>query len=92
MSTPNVTTSPVLNLFEAAEYVRRTPKALRSLRERRGGPDSFRAGGRVMYRIAALDAWLAANEAADSRSNRDLDPTQRAAEPRRATGRRLASA
>jgi hypothetical protein len=82
MSSSNVV-SPVLNLIEAAEYVRRTPKAMRKLREYRRGPASFKAGGRVMYRVAELDAWLATEEASDSRSNRALDPTRHAATPRR---------
>jgi hypothetical protein len=74
--------SPVLTLPEAAAYVRRTTKAMRRLREQRRGPDSFKAGGRIYYRVVALDNWLADAEAADSRSNPELDPTQVAPEPR----------
>lgn len=91
MST-SIAVSPVLNLIEAAAYVRRTPKAMRKLREYRRGPASFKAGGRVMYRITALDAWLAAEEASDSRSNPALDPTRHAAAPRRAKRVQAASA
>jgi hypothetical protein len=87
MSKDSGVQSPILNLIEAAEYVRRTPKAMRCLRERRSGPASFKSGGRVMYRLAALDAWLEADEAKDSRSNLTLDPTRQAPEPRRAKRR-----
>jgi len=75
--------SPVMTLAEAARYVRRSPKALYSLRERRAGPPSFRLAGRIYYRRAALDAWLAEGEARDSRSNPELDPTRRPPERRR---------
>ncbi len=92
MSINQPVTSPVMTLLEAAEYVRRSPKALRGLRERRRGPASFKAEGRVMYRLSALDEWLAATEAADSRSNLSLDPTRAPAEPLRPRGRRLLSA
>lgn len=81
-------TSPVLTLNEAADYVRRTPKAMRRMRELRRGPASFKAGGRVMYRVTALDEWLATSEAADSRSNPGLDPTRRAPQPRLPRARR----
>ncbi|GAA1164418.1 helix-turn-helix domain-containing protein [Kitasatospora gansuensis] len=75
--------SPVLSLEEAAAYIRRTPKALRCLRERRTAPAGFRTGGRVMFRRAELDDWLAKHEAQDSRTNPALDPTRVAPEPRR---------
>ncbi|MFJ4799172.1 helix-turn-helix transcriptional regulator [Kitasatospora purpeofusca] len=73
----------LLTLEEAAAYIGRSTKGLRGLRERRSGPPGFRAGGRVMYRRTALDAWLDAQEAKDSRSNLELDPTRQAPEPRR---------
>lgn len=78
---------PVLPHDQAAAYIGRTPKALYCLNDRRMGPASFRTGGRRMYRITALDAWLAEHEAQDSRSNLELDPTRRAPEPRRAKRR-----
>ncbi|WP_457028073.1 helix-turn-helix domain-containing protein [Kitasatospora sp. P5_F3] len=78
---------PVLGIREAAKYIGRTTKAMYCLRDRRTGPASFKAGGRVVYRVAALDAWLAAYEAKDSRSNSELDPTRLAPEPRRSTRR-----
>ncbi|MGV9271480.1 helix-turn-helix domain-containing protein [Kitasatospora sp. NPDC003701] len=74
----------ILTLEEAAAYIGRSVKGLRGLRERRSGPPGFRAGGRVMYRITALDAWLADHEARDSRSNPALDPTRQAPEALRA--------
>ncbi|MCG6499420.1 helix-turn-helix domain-containing protein [Kitasatospora sp. A2-31] len=77
------TMSPLLTLEEAAAYIGRTPKGLRRLRERRSGPPGFRVEGRVMYRLTALNDYLAACEARDSRSNPALDPTRRAPEPRR---------
>ncbi|MGW6913751.1 helix-turn-helix domain-containing protein [Kitasatospora sp. NPDC054939] len=86
------TKSPVLTLDEAAAYIGRTPKGLRGLRHRRTAPPGFRAGGRVLFRIEALDAWLDEHESQDSRSNRGLDPTLRAPEPRRAPRRQPAAA
>ncbi len=82
--------SPVLNLKEAAAYVRRTPKAMYGLRTRHCGPASFRKNGRIYYRLVALDAWLAEGEAEDSRSNPALNPLARRPEPR--LGRRHAAA
>ncbi|MFI1619970.1 hypothetical protein ACH4VT_23835 [Streptomyces lydicus] len=43
------------------------------------GPPSFRMGpgGRVMYRRDLLDAWLAEQQEADSRSNPALSPMNR---------------
>ncbi len=79
--------SPVLTLREAAAYVRRTPRAMYNMRNRRTGPASFRAEGRVVYRLDALNRWLADQEARDSRSNPALDPTKQAPEPRRAKRR-----
>ncbi|MEV7599902.1 helix-turn-helix domain-containing protein [Kitasatospora sp. NPDC089797] len=76
--------SPFLSHKEAAAYIKRTPRALYCLNDRRQGPPSFRLGGRRMYRLVALKAWLREHEAADSRSNLALDPTRQAPEPRRA--------
>ncbi|WP_244502287.1 helix-turn-helix domain-containing protein [Streptomyces oceani] len=58
----------------AAEYLDISPNTLYVWRHRRQGPPSFRMGGRVMYRISALDDWVAAQEMADSRSNPALNP------------------
>jgi hypothetical protein len=68
---------------EAAAYVRRSPNAMKILRHRRKGPDSFERDGRILYYVAELDRWLAAGAATDSRSNRDLDPTAHVPRPRR---------
>ncbi|MFD5916216.1 helix-turn-helix transcriptional regulator [Kitasatospora sp. NPDC058201] len=76
-------TSPLLPHDKAAAYIGRTARALYCLNDRRMGPPSFRVGGRRMYRLAGLDAWLAEHEARDSRSNPELDPTRQAREPRR---------
>lgn len=89
---PTITTSRtntevkpvVLDIYGAAAYIGRTVKAMRRMRERRVGPPSFMNFGRVSYRVEELDRHLAANEAADSRSNPDLDPTLKPPEPRRA--------
>ncbi|MFG3253237.1 helix-turn-helix transcriptional regulator [Streptomyces sp. NPDC048172] len=63
-----------LTLPMAAEYLGISPNTLYVWRHRRQGPPSFRMGGRVMYRISALDDWVAAQEMADSRSNPALSP------------------
>ncbi|WP_432083003.1 helix-turn-helix domain-containing protein [Streptomyces sp. WAC 04229] len=63
-----------LNLAKAAEYLGISPNTLYVWRHRRQGPPSFRMGRRVMYRITALDAWVCAQEIADSRSNPALNP------------------
>ncbi|MFI6764208.1 helix-turn-helix transcriptional regulator [Streptomyces sp. NPDC050355] len=63
-----------LNLTKAAEYLGISPTTLYVWRHRRQGPPSFRMGGRVMYRISALDEWVMAQEQEDSRSNAALNP------------------
>ena len=81
-------TPVVLDVYGAAAYIGRTVKALRRMRERRVGPPSFISDGRVVWRVEELDRHLAKNEAADSRSNPDLDPTLKPPEPRRARATR----
>ncbi|WDT59879.1 helix-turn-helix transcriptional regulator [Streptomyces sp. G7(2002)] len=66
-----------LNLTKAAEYLGISPNTLYVWRHRRQGPPSFRMGGRVMYRISALNEWVIAQEKADSRSNAALSPLSR---------------
>ncbi|GAA0453747.1 helix-turn-helix transcriptional regulator [Streptomyces stramineus] len=61
-------------LADAADYIGYEISTLRKWRWKKIGPASFRAGGKVTYRIAVLDAWLAAQEAADPHSNPSLDP------------------
>ncbi|MFF0728392.1 helix-turn-helix transcriptional regulator [Streptomyces sp. NPDC004134] len=65
-----------LNVNEAATYLGLSPQTLYAWRHRRQGPPSFRMGrrGRVMYRRESLDAWISAQEQADSRSNSALNP------------------
>lgn len=72
-----------LNLPKAAEYLGISPNTLYVWRHRRQGPPSFRMGRRVMYRITTLDAWVRAQEQADSRSNLTLSPL--AQKPQRRT-------
>ncbi|MFE1174291.1 helix-turn-helix transcriptional regulator [Streptomyces sp. NPDC058773] len=66
--------SAFLNLPKAAEYLGLSPNTLYVWRHRRQGPPSFRMGRRVMYRITTLDEWVHAQEKADSRTNRSLNP------------------
>jgi predicted DNA-binding transcriptional regulator AlpA len=75
--------SAFLNLPKAAEYLGISPNTLYVWRHRRQGPPSFRMGRRVMYRITTLDAWVRAQEQADSRSNLALNPL--AQKPQRRT-------
>ncbi|SFG89549.1 Helix-turn-helix domain-containing protein [Streptomyces mirabilis] len=71
------TEAAFLNLPKAAEYLGISPNTLYVWRHRRQGPPSFRMGRRVMYRITTLDAWVRAQEQADSRSNPALNPLAR---------------
>lgn len=68
---------------DAAAYLGVAPGTLRTWRHRRVGPKSFRLGGRIVYRRRALDDYLDACEAADSRSNPDLNPLNRPQELKR---------
>ncbi|WP_030611694.1 helix-turn-helix transcriptional regulator [Streptomyces sclerotialus] len=73
-------TAPVaafLTVKRAASYLGISENTLYVWRHRRQGPPSFRMGGRVMYRVSALDAWIGQQEAADSRSNPLLSPLER---------------
>ncbi|WP_326692370.1 MULTISPECIES: helix-turn-helix domain-containing protein [unclassified Streptomyces] len=71
-----------LNVKRAASYLGISENTLYVWRHRRVGPPSFRMGGRVMYRVTALDEWIARQEDADSRSNPLLDPLRRGPGPR----------
>jgi predicted DNA-binding transcriptional regulator AlpA len=51
-------------LEEVAELVRKTPQALYTMRYKGTGPPSFRLGRRVVYRRAAVLAWVKEQEAA----------------------------
>lgn len=84
-------------LPQAADRLGVKPRTLHTWRQRRKGPASFRHAGRVVYRETALAEYLAECEAADSHSNRALDPTSRKPEldiaiPDRPKRRRTAAA
>lgn len=57
-----------LSEAEAAERARVSPKHLRNLRSRGGGPVFIKVGGgrRVVYAAADLDAWLDAGRVAST--------------------------
>jgi hypothetical protein len=67
---------------DAAKRLGVQPDTLKTWRYLRKGPASFKIGGRVVYRISVVDAFLAECEAADSRSNPALNPVLRAPEAR----------
>ncbi|UKY49836.1 helix-turn-helix domain-containing protein [Streptomyces inhibens] len=73
-----------LNVENAATYLGISTNTLYVWRHRRQGPPSFRMGpgGRVMYRRDLLDAWLAEQQEADSRSNPALSPMNRTTQRR----------
>lgn len=67
----------ILNVPEAAAYLRVSPATLNRYRSKGGGPVYTQtvAGGRVCYRKADLDAWLkerswsSTSEAQETRAN-----------------------
>ena len=50
--------SPYMRPVEAAEYVRLSTSTLAQMRVEQRGPKYFKAGGRVLYRMQDLDAWV----------------------------------
>lgn len=52
----------VFTTEEAAIYTRLSRQTLEGLRVKGGGPRYAKLSRRVLYRRAALDEWLAANE------------------------------
>ncbi|MCQ8831858.1 helix-turn-helix transcriptional regulator [Streptomyces malaysiensis] len=72
-------------LADAADYLGYDITTLRKWRLKKKGPASFKAGGKVAYRIAVLDAWLTEQEASDPHSNPALDPVNAPVESRLAT-------
>jgi predicted DNA-binding transcriptional regulator AlpA len=48
----------MLNEEEAAKYLRLSPRTLQKRRGDGFGPPFIKLGGRVVYRIADLDAWV----------------------------------
>ena len=67
-------TAAFLTVKRTAAYLGISENTLYVWRHRREGPPSFRMSGRVMYRVSVLDEWIAQQEAADSRSNPELNP------------------
>ncbi|MET7795752.1 helix-turn-helix transcriptional regulator [Streptomyces decoyicus] len=72
--TPKKAPPGCLLLEDAADYLGYEVSTLRKWRLKRRGPASFKAGGKVVYRIAVMDAWLAAQEAADPHTAAQLQP------------------
>jgi len=68
-------------LPEAAKRLGVEDSTLHKWRHRRVGPASFKHAGRVVYEITALDDYLKACKAADSRSNPALAPAARTRRP-----------
>ena len=68
-------------LKQAAERLGVQPSTLYKWRHLNKGPASFKHAGKVMYREDAIPAYLAACEAADSRSNPELNPLNRRPKP-----------
>ena len=56
----------LLTLTEVADMLRLPPGTLRAWRCQGVGPDSFKIGRRVVYRRSAVDAYIAAQEAAET--------------------------
>ncbi|WP_018649487.1 MULTISPECIES: helix-turn-helix domain-containing protein [unclassified Thioalkalivibrio] len=56
-----MTDNPNLTPEQAAEYLHLSPRTLIRWRNMRKGPPWVKAGRRVIYRRADVDAWLARN-------------------------------
>lgn len=54
----------LLRVNEVADLIRVSASTLRGWRMSRTGPDSFRLGGRVVYRRDEVERWIQAQEAA----------------------------
>lgn len=82
---PAATTLPapagLLWLEDAADRLGVKPSTLRKWRMLRIGPDSFKVAGRVVYRETKIAEYLEACEAADSRSNPELNPLLKKPQP-----------
>jgi hypothetical protein len=93
MSATAITADPpegCLWLKGAAAKLGVKPTTLYKWRHLRIGPPSFRHAGRIVYRVTAIDEYLAGCEAADSRSNPALNPVLHAPEARLAAPGRAA--
>lgn len=51
-----------MSTAEFAELVRRRPATIRRWRQDGFGPHGFRLGGRVLYRRAEIESWIAESE------------------------------
>jgi excisionase family DNA binding protein len=63
----DVMTRSLLTVQELADELRVAPSTLYQWRTDRRGPASFRLGGRVVYRRAAVEAWIDSQEQATAR-------------------------
>lgn len=59
----NVAQDQLLTIEEAAHYLRTTPSTMRYWQGIRKGPKSFKLGVRRLYRLSALDKFIAEAEA-----------------------------
>lgn len=71
-----------LTTQELAARWKRTPNAIIILRHRRRAPKGFLNGGKLLFPLAAVEEFEAAQKGADSRFNTALDPTKKPAEAR----------
>jgi hypothetical protein len=58
--------SDLMNIVEAASYLRTPVATLRYWRHLGVGPDGFRIGRRVVYRRGDLDRWITEQHEAQS--------------------------
>lgn len=49
---------PMLNTFQLAKYLGKTPTAIRMMRHRGSGPKGIRVGRNVLYNLNDVEAWL----------------------------------
>ena len=59
----------LLTTEEVAAYLRVPIATIRYWRSVGGGPAGFRAGRRVVYRVSAIDKWLADRARVDGPTN-----------------------
>lgn len=78
-------------LEDATEILGVEKSTLYKWRYLRTGPASFKYLGKVVYRLTELHAYIAGCEAADSRSNPELNPLNRRPEPRLSSRRPAAA-
>lgn len=65
-----LTASRFMTTKEVAALIRKKPEAVRQMRRRGTGPKGTRIGRDVLYARTAVEAWLAAREAADGLAQR----------------------